>query len=120
VVAGAQLPQRGSGKQPAVQQKEQHPMSAYMVIDIAPTDPEQMAQYTAGAMPILERFGGKVVAFDPEALPLEGGWTPTQMIIVEFDSKDAIQAYLNSAEYQPWKAMRHANSVGRSVAVNTL
>ena len=41
-------------------------MSAYMVIDITPTDPEAMQRYTEHAMPILTRYGGRVVAFDPD------------------------------------------------------
>lgn len=95
-------------------------MSAFMVVDIEPTDAGAMGRYTQGAMPILENFGGRVVAFDPAALPLEGDWNPRQMIIVEFPSKEPIQAYLGSEEYQPWKSIRHASSVGRSVAVTTL
>lgn len=95
-------------------------MSAFMVIDIEPTDPAAMGRYNEGAMPILERFGGRVVAFDPQSLPLEGDWTPSQMIIVEFPSKEAIQAYLGSEEYQPWKSIRHVSSVSRSVAVTAL
>ena len=95
-------------------------MSAFLVIDIEPTDAAAMQRYTEGAMPILQRFGGRVVAFDPQALPLEGDWQPAQIIIVEFGSKEAIQAYLGSEEYQPWKAIRHASSVGRSVAVTTV
>ena len=92
-------------------------MSAYMVIDITPTDAQRMGEYTAGALPVLERHGGRVVAFDPQVLPLEGGWNPAQVILVEFDSKEAIEAYLGSDEYAPWKAVRQASSVGRSVAV---
>ncbi|MFD1151432.1 DUF1330 domain-containing protein [Saccharothrix hoggarensis] len=93
-------------------------MSAYMVIDIHPTDAEAMAEYAAGALPILERFGGRVVAFDPRPVPLEGEWSPTQVIIVEFADKDAVRAYLDSSDYRPWKAIRQSASLGRSVAVD--
>ncbi|WP_067831895.1 DUF1330 domain-containing protein [Actinomadura kijaniata] len=95
-------------------------MSAYMVIDIEPADAARMSEYTAGSLPVLERHGGRVIAFDPQARPLEGGWTPHQMIIVEFPSKDAISAYLDSPEYRPWKTIRQAHSRGRSVAVEAL
>ncbi|MFI5683023.1 DUF1330 domain-containing protein [Streptomyces sp. NPDC051636] len=95
-------------------------MSAYLVIDIHPTDAEEMGRYSEGAMPILQKFGGKVIAFDPAAVPLEGDWTPTQVILVEFPDKEAIQAYLAAPEYQPWKRIRQASSVGRSVAVDSV
>lgn len=89
-----------------------------MVIDIHPADERAMAEYTAGALPVLERFGGRVVAFDPKPTPLEGDWSPNQVIIVEFADKEAVETFLESAEYRPWKAIRHANSRGRSVAVD--
>lgn len=95
-------------------------MSAYMIVDITHVDEQRMAEYRAGAVPIVLAHGGRLLVDEQEPAPLEGGWQPNRVIVIEFPDRAAIRAYLDAAEYQPWKALRQANSLGRSVAVDAV
>jgi uncharacterized protein (DUF1330 family) len=91
-------------------------MSAYLIIDITILNTEAMEEYEQNVLPLLARFGGRPIAYDNDALVLEGAWN-NRLIIVEFPSKEAAKTFFNSPEYAPWKIARRRSSDGRAVAV---
>jgi uncharacterized protein (DUF1330 family) len=62
--------------------------------------------------PTIAAYGGKFIARGGAITVLEGDWRPTRLVIVEFPSAERAQAWWNSPEYAPAKALRQATSEG--------
>ena len=86
-------------------------MSAFVVVDTKIENAEAYETYKLQAKPIAESFGGIYRARGGEMDILEGDlWEPTRMVIIEFPDMEKARAFASSKEYEPVKAIRHANS----------
>jgi len=85
-------------------------MSAFVVIDLDVVGPDGFRQYVEGAGPLIERFGGRNLITDENALVLEGDWKPSTLVIHEFPDRETVQRFWDSPEYQPLKALRREHS----------
>jgi uncharacterized protein (DUF1330 family) len=74
-------------------------MSAYLVADLAIQNAEGFAAYVKVAGPLIEKFGGRVVARSDAAVALEGV-PPNHFVIIRFDSMDAAKRFYHSEEYR--------------------
>lgn len=92
-------------------------MPGYMIFEIEITDPEAWAEYRKVAGPIMAASGGRFLANTTEVVPLEGGWAPATLSIVEFASVERAQEFYNSADYQRTIPLRQRASRGRGVLV---
>ena len=81
----------------------------YLVANIRVQDKEKFAAFSGMAAPIIEAYGGKVLARGPNAERHEGHLTGVVMMI-EFESKEAANIFYYSEEYQAAKAVREACS----------
>lgn len=95
-------------------------MKGYLIFEIEITDAEAWAAYQAMARPIMAASGGQFLASDPAVTPLEGGWAPKSLSIVEFPSVAAAQSFYHSPDYQKTVPARQAASIGRGVLVTGL
>jgi uncharacterized protein (DUF1330 family) len=93
-------------------------MAAYLIADIEITNPEGYASYRPMAAESVARHGGRFVARGGAVVPLEGGWDPTRIVIIEFPSLDAAKTFYHSDDYQAALKVRMANSTGRAVIVD--
>jgi len=86
-------------------------MSAFLIVDTKIENPEAYETYKAQAKPIAEKFGGIYRARGGELEIVEGDlWQPTRMVIIEFPDMEKARAFVNSEEYKPVAAIRHANA----------
>ena len=74
-------------------------MAVYLISDVETRDPEAMARYRSLAAPSIALYGGRYLACGGAVEPLEGGWTPQAIVIVEFDTADHAHAWYASPEY---------------------
>ena len=81
----------------------------YLVANIRVTDQERFQQFSGMAGPIIQKFGGKVLARGPGADRHEGTLSGVVMMI-EFDSKEIAENFYLSEDYQAAKAVRDACS----------
>ena len=86
-------------------------MSAYLIVDTKIKDNDAYDTYKVQAKPIAEKYGGTYRArggaleiFEDEL------WSPTRLVIIEFPDMKSARDFVNSEEYLPVKAIRHANS----------
>ena len=94
-------------------------MSAFVVVDTAIDNPQAYEKYKALAKPIVERYGGRYRARGGEMEVVESElWTPTRMVIVEFDDMAAAKRFVASEEYAPVAPLRHANARSTVVIVD--
>ena len=77
----------------------------YLVANIRVTDQERFLQFSGMAGPIIQKFGGKVLARGPGADRHEGTLSGVVMMI-EFDSKEIAENFYFSEDYQAAKAVR--------------
>lgn len=86
-------------------------MTAYMVVMLDITDTRWIAEYRRNVPPLLEKAGGRYLAFSTSPRRIEGdGPVPETLVIIAFPSQDAAQAFLTSPEYQPYAEARQAGA----------
>ena len=93
-------------------------MPAYLIADIEITNPEGYAAYRPLAAASVTKHGGRFIARGGAIDALEGGWTPSRVVIIEFPSMDAARNFYHSDDYQAALKVRLANSKGRVVIVD--
>jgi|TARA_B100000959_G_scaffold66929_2_gene71081 uncharacterized protein (DUF1330 family) len=90
-----------------------------MIVDTAVLDADAYEGYKALAAPLVEAYGGTYRARGGDLDVREDDlWSPTRLVIVEFPDMATAQAFLDSEEYAPVVAIRHANSRCTTVIVD--
>lgn len=96
-------------------------MSAYCLFEnLEVIDAAKLEEYKRLVPPIVARYGGTYVARGGAVELLEGAWTPTFPVMIEFPTIEAARAWYTSAEYAPLKAMRLASLRSNAVLVEGL
>jgi uncharacterized protein (DUF1330 family) len=93
-------------------------MTAYLVLDFAIHDLRGFMPYVSAIPAFIEKHGGKYVVQGVKPTVVEGDWTPERMVILQFPSRQAAQAFLDDPEAQPLFAVRHATTRSRLVLVD--
>ena len=82
-------------------------MPAYLVVEHIITDPDKFETYRTQVGPMIARYGGRYLTKgSTHQMPEGGHWKPERMVVVEFPSMEALQAWYRSPEYQPLIALR--------------
>ena len=84
--------------------------AGYVIAQITVTDPETYARYIAQVLPTIEAYGGAFLVRGGRSESHEGTPPGDRNVIIQFPSYDAAQAWYNSAEYAPAKALRQSAS----------
>ncbi len=92
-------------------------MSHYLIATINIVDRETYSLYEAGFMDIFSQYNGKMLAVDEKPHLLEGSWTFTRTVLIEFPSEDDALAWYRSDEYQALAKHRFAASDGNVVLI---
>ena len=100
----------------------------FMLLDITVHDTVMYEQYRVQVEPVIKQFGGKYLirsggmAFDTDptrkVIPVEGGWNPDRLIIIQWNSMAQLQKFATSAEYIAIAELR-ANSAGTKSIIVT-
>ena len=77
----------------------------YLVANIRVADQEKFQTFSGMAGPVIQKFGGRVLAKGPAADRHEGDLSGVVMMI-EFESKKIAEEFYFSKEYQAAKAVR--------------
>ena len=83
-------------------------MSAYVVVNVSVHEAEPYAQYRAMAPPTIAVYGGRYIARGGATEVKEGDWRPERLVILEFPDVASAEAWWNSPEYAPAKALRQS------------
>lgn len=82
-------------------------MPAYLVVEHIITDEAKFDEYRTKVAPMIARFGGRYLTKGgTHQLPEGGHWKPERMVVIEFPSMEAMQAWYRSPEYQPLIELR--------------
>ena len=91
-------------------------MSAYVIVELEVTDPEEYGAYRPLAEASVARHGGRFLVRGGTAEVIEGEWSP-RMVVLAFESLDAARSWYHSDDYQACLPMRLRSSKGRMIAV---
>ena len=92
-------------------------MPAYLIVETDITDPEQYEQYKAASPGAVAAGGGRFVVRGGELAVLEGDWSPTRLVVLEFEDLEAAKRFYESDEYQAAKKLREGAATLNMVAV---
>ena len=92
-------------------------MPAYVVVQIEVHDAERYEEYKALAPASIAAYGGKYIVRGGKTTVLEGTWDPKRLVILEFPTTEWAQAWWNSEEYAPGKALRQATASTEMIMV---
>ncbi len=85
-----------------------------MIAELTPHDREAYVRdYASKVGPIVAAYGGRYLARGGEVAALEGLAPTARVIIIEFPSVAAVQAFWDSPDYQPLAAARKRLAEGR-------
>lgn len=79
---------------------EEHILSVYVLAQLKIHDRARYERYAAKFMPILIKFGGRLLVSDEAPETLEGTWGHDKAVLLRFDDKPAALRWMNSPEYQ--------------------
>jgi uncharacterized protein (DUF1330 family) len=95
-------------------------MSAYVIFDVEIRDMERYQAFMQGVKPALDAAGARYLARGGEHTVYEGDWLPRRIVILEFPSVAAWEAFYNGPTYQGLKSIRDECSSARLVSVQGL
>jgi uncharacterized protein (DUF1330 family) len=95
-------------------------MPAYLIVETDISDPEQYDQYKAASPGAIAAGGGRFLARGGGLAVLEGDWSPTRLVLLEFDDLDAAKRFYESETYQAAKKLREGAARLNMVAVEGL
>ena len=92
-------------------------MAAYVIGEIEVTDPATYEDYRKQVPAVVTKYGGKFVVRGGKLEPLEGGWSPKRIVVLEFPSLEQAQKWYRSPEYAPLIELRQRASRGKLILV---
>ena len=95
-------------------------MSAYVIFDVEIRDMNKYQEFIKGVKPAIEAAGARYLARGGAHKVYEGDWVPRRIVVLEFPSVNAWEAFYNGPTYQGLKAVRDQCSSARLVSVEGL
>ena len=83
---------------------------AYVICDIDVTDPEIYADYRRLSTLAGDKYGATFLVRGGATSVLEGDWSPSRLVILEFADEEAARAWYASPEYVEAMAVRHRSA----------
>jgi uncharacterized protein (DUF1330 family) len=90
---------------------------AYLLVQSDVTNTEQYAGYAKLTPPIIDKYGGKFIARGGRSSTLEGPPAPSRVVVLEFPSYEAAQAFYNGPEYTAARKLRAGAATMQIVVV---
>ncbi len=92
-------------------------MAAYLIFDVEIRDMARYQDFMAGVKPALETAGARYLVRGGSHKVLEGDWSPRRVVLLEFPTREAAEAFYNGPVYQGLKAIRDECSSANLVLV---
>ncbi len=95
-------------------------MTVYAIAQLTIHDRGRYDRYTAAFMPVLTKYGGRLLAADEQPGIVEGQWDGDKVVIIAFPDRDTFTAWANSPEYKEISEDRLASTEGPVLLVHGL
>lgn len=87
-------------------------MTAYVIAQISIHDRARYDRYAAGFMPVLAKYGGRLLIADEAPEVLQGDWRHHKVVVMGFPDREAALLWFSSPEYQQISIDRLASTDG--------
>jgi|TARA_B100001750_G_C15275060_1_gene479544 uncharacterized protein (DUF1330 family) len=91
---------------------------AYVLTEVTIHDRIAYQEYEAEFMPIVERYGGELIAVTDDPTVLEGLWSEMRVVLIRFETRQDALDWYDSQEYQQLAVIRRATSTGTDLLIN--
>ena len=81
-------------------------MAGYVIANVDVKDTALFEQYRKQVPDTIARYGGKYLVRGGAHLAVEGRWTPSRLVVLEFPSVEQARRWYESEEYREPKALR--------------
>ena len=95
-----------------------HERPAYVLTEVTIHDRIAYQEYEAEFMPIVERYGGELIAVTDDPTVLEGLWSEMRVVLIRFETRQDALDWYDSQEYQQLAVIRRATSTGTDLLIN--
>jgi uncharacterized protein (DUF1330 family) len=93
-------------------------MPAFYIAEHIITDSETFEEYRVKVGPMIVRYGGRYLTKGgSHKFPEEAHWKPERVVIIEFPDMGSLDAWYNSAEYQPLLALRKQSTSDKDMVI---
>lgn len=92
-------------------------MKAYLVVDLTVHDNDTYQQYVKDAPGFVAKHGGKYLVRGGDVDIIEGEWSPSRVVVLEFPDKESLDGLIADQEYQKIAATRRAATTTHMIAV---
>ena len=75
-------------------------MTVYAIGQLTIHDRARYQRYVAGFMPILIKYGGRLLAADERPEVTEGQWDGDKVVLMAFPDRETFMAWATSPEYR--------------------
>ena len=93
-------------------------MAAYIIAEVAVTDPEGYEEYKNTVEVTIAQYGGRYKVRGGQAEALEGDAPRGRLVVLEFDSYEQARKWYDSPENGVAKKIRHATATSRLILVD--
>jgi uncharacterized protein (DUF1330 family) len=90
---------------------------AYVICDIDVHDPEEYAAYRELSTVAGEQYGASYLVRGGAVTPLEGEWSPTRVVVLEFADLEAARRWWDSPEYAAAREVRQRSAKSNFILV---
>lgn len=95
-------------------------MTAYVIVDIQVHGPVRYKEYMKMAESTVTLYGGRYIARGGRTETLEGDWSPSRLVILQFDSLEQAKKWVNSPEYSGPRSISHQTATSKMVVIEGL
>jgi uncharacterized protein (DUF1330 family) len=81
-------------------------MAVYLIANVEVFDAQGYDEYRRGVPATIAAHGGRYLARGGATQVLEGSWSPSRCVIVEFPDMERFRAWWSSPEYAVLRAIR--------------
>lgn len=92
-------------------------MSAYVIVDIAITDPQEYEEYKKLTPASIAAYDGKFIARGGATITMEGDWHPGRIVLLEFPSVERANEWWHSQQYTEAKEIRYRSANTKMIIV---
>jgi uncharacterized protein (DUF1330 family) len=93
-------------------------MAAYLIVEVETIDEALMTEYRKHTPGAVAKFGGKFIVRGGKTRTVEGGWTPSRLVVIEFPDFAKAEEFYDSEHYKPILAMRLKAGKSKAVIVD--
>jgi uncharacterized protein (DUF1330 family) len=92
-------------------------MAAYVIANLNIRDAKAYTTYREQIRKVIEKFGGRFLVRGNKHECLEGTWTPTRLVLLEFPDMASLKRWYASPDYAPLIELRQRTAYTDVVAL---